>query len=577
MVHGVQEQATAGAIVNKLVNGTEEPIQASTQISQRSCSLLPSFHTTVSPSSKAHDGVTKIQIPFHIQRITDPIVSPPRSPVLDSPTTTCAPTTSEPISSEPSMPRKKKKKSKKKKLAKKSGPSPTCPILPSTEESTGKVSTLSSPASTCTAVYLGKFSPNDVALRPAEELAAENHPQEVIASDIERPDSPPSPARHAGSDRSSPQLSSTPPETEPELSATVPATPDNVPEVSPKDSFNPTTISWSSFEDQPNFYSWWNIHQHDREHLYWIHEDWSTVKVDISTLNREDDPSACYFCTECRQHSPDKLCWCPKCQKRIRWCCCLHYPSYCNYPGQKAAYQRYLRQFALDAETGFPGTPVSKTEKAPKSPDETEEAPSVSPDQVDTSTPAAPGVSEADEATKTPDKREEKEEAIRSPDERGEAPAVPASPAGTPPAAPAETELISPEPKKRRRKQWPRRKRKKIKFKKNQMTWSDDTSSPGPSPPQDPSPSQGMAVETLSLKHIPELTPTSSLSSTAWDAPKLFTPIGGVSGAVKEPDFLWEFTKDSSFVWKRKHPRVVRRMSWPVNHLGIDEKFVNSV
>ncbi|KAJ5087407.1 hypothetical protein N7456_011023 [Penicillium angulare] len=608
------DQAATGVNVNKPDNGIDGPIWPIQQ-SPLTRSSLPSLHRAVPPSINDSDEETPAQLPFPIPPPIDLIPShpsshppssssPPYSPSFESPYPISKPTLSESMSGGFSKAKAKKNKGRKKgkkNSATKAGPSANSaplPPLPSAEESVERLSSPASPVSTCTAIHLGTSSQTDVAPQLAEELVAEKRPQDIIASDSETTEPHLSPARHAGSDRSSPHLSSTPLEAEPEVPANVPAASLVVPGAPLIVSGVPE--SWWSSEDQlPSCPEWdMNLHHHGKHCMFWIHEDGHTEEVDITTLDREDAPE-CLFCIGCRQHRPEKLCWCSECLTLTRWCCCAHYPSYCNYPGQQEAYERYLQQFGRDCALVFPNPPASEAEGEPRSPYETEEVPADFAGLTDTSDHAVSPIPDDDETIKAPDDNEEAStvcayhsdtsvpawipisearQVTKSPDKKEEAVTVCAGHDGTsPPAVPEMTEVLptKPKKKKKRRKQWPKGEGK-MKTRNNRTTPTDSTPSPGPSPPQDPTSNQTTAVETLSLKNTPKPTPKASPSPTTWDVPKLFTPIEGALGSVEEPDFLWEFAEESSFVWKRKPPTVVRRMSWPVSHLAIDEKFVDS-
>ncbi|KAJ5556205.1 hypothetical protein N7494_000120 [Penicillium frequentans] len=82
----------------------------------------------------------------------------------------------------------------------------------------------------------------------------------------------------------------------------------------------------------PAYPPYWHIACHGKSYFCWQHEDGHMEPVDVATLERDDTVLSCLFYPPCTQHQPSKSCWCPECVGSLRFCCCYHYPKYCNYP-----------------------------------------------------------------------------------------------------------------------------------------------------------------------------------------------------------------------------------------------------
>ncbi|KAJ5814342.1 uncharacterized protein N7503_001092 [Penicillium pulvis] len=82
----------------------------------------------------------------------------------------------------------------------------------------------------------------------------------------------------------------------------------------------------------PAYPPYWHITCHGKSYFCWQREDGHMEPVDVATLERDDTVLSCLFYPPCTQHQPSKSCWCPECVGSLRFCCCYHYPQYCNYP-----------------------------------------------------------------------------------------------------------------------------------------------------------------------------------------------------------------------------------------------------
>lgn len=289
----------------------------------------------------------------------------------------------------------------------------------------------------------------------------------------------------------------------------------------------------------PAYPPYWHITCHGKSYFCWQHEDGHMEPVDVATLERDDTVLSCLFYPPCTQHQPSKSCWCPECVGSLRFCCCYHYPTYCNYPYPPVpapmepwwAEQWRYEQQNLGAEDQ---RPVAKSQV-------------LEPGKMSTAASVPEG--KKVEVVEPTSVLESVVSADKQPTPKPESVAESASRLTTPVES--------------------TRKKKKKKAKKK----SGKKSSPPPPLPPTPTPPGPVTpvLKKTSAFEVPM--PTEAATPTLFECEEMRRPISGASGCFTEPPGFLDLPSLSPFVSTRRAASHIRRVSWPLNRLNIDERY----
>ncbi|KAJ6103690.1 hypothetical protein N7486_003912 [Penicillium sp. IBT 16267x] len=289
----------------------------------------------------------------------------------------------------------------------------------------------------------------------------------------------------------------------------------------------------------PAYPPYWHIACHGKSYFCWQHEDGHMEPVDVATLERDDAVPSCLFYPPCTQHQPSKSCWCPDCVGSLRFCCCYHYPLYCNYPYPPVpapmepwwAEQWRYEQQNLGTEDQ---QPVAKSQVL--EPGKMSAVASVPKGKkVEVVEPAS--VLERVVADKQPTPK-------------------PESVADAEQSAPSASRLTTPVESTRKKK----KKKKKNKFGKKSSPPPPLPPTPTPPGPITPVPKKTSALE------VPM--PTEAAAFTLFECEEMRRPISGASGCFSEPPGFLDLPSLSPFVSTRRAASHIRRVlaSDPAQH-----------
>ncbi|KAJ5637087.1 hypothetical protein N7490_006966 [Penicillium lividum] len=283
----------------------------------------------------------------------------------------------------------------------------------------------------------------------------------------------------------------------------------------------------------PEYPPYWHIHQHGSTCYQWCHEDGHMEPVDVTTLERDDTVRVCLFYPPCTQHHKHKSCWCPECVGNLRFCCCFHYPRYCNYisppalalPNEPWWAEQWFYEHQAQIEDQYTGAEARVLEPEKKAAESTAPA-----------TVMVEPVSEPLGADEQPNPVPESEAA----------------------------EKTAPRPKTSVQNT---RKKRKSKQKLGKKSSPTTPLSPTPRSPTTPLPSK------MKTSASEEPMPTVAALLT-FECEKTRRPVSGAPGCFSEPPDFVALPSLCPFVSTRRAASHIRRVSWPLTQLNIDEYYV---
>ncbi|KAJ5776907.1 hypothetical protein N7520_000153 [Penicillium odoratum] len=283
----------------------------------------------------------------------------------------------------------------------------------------------------------------------------------------------------------------------------------------------------------PEYPPYWHIHQHGSTYYQWCHEDGHMEPVDVTTLERDDTVQVCLFYPPCTQHHKHKSCWCPECVGNLRFCCCFHYPRYCNYtsppapvlPNEPWWAEQWFYEHQAQIEDQYTGAEARVLEPEKKAAEPTAPA-----------TVMVEPVSEPPGADEQPSPVTESEAAEK-----------------TAPRPKTSVQIA----------------RKKRKSKQKLGKKSSPTTPLPPTPRRPTTPLSSKMKTSVSEEPMPTVA-----ALPTFECEKTRRPVSGAPGCFSEPPDFVPLPSLCPFVSTRRAASHIRRVSWPLTQLNIDKSYV---